>query len=68
MNQKFAGTKEGIWLAKNAHKYGFHLRYPKGKESITGYIFEPWHFRYVGENLATKLYQSGKTIEEYYGL
>ncbi len=68
LNQKFAGTKEGIWLAKNAHKYGFHLRYPKGKESITGYIFEPWHFRYVGENLATKLYQSGKTIEEYYGL
>lgn len=68
LNQKFATTKEGIWLANNAYKYGFILRYPQGKEKYTGYIFEPWHFRYVGTTLAPKIYQSGKSLEEYYGL
>lgn len=68
LNQRFGTTREGLWMAANAHKYGFILRYPNGKEHITGYIFEPWHFRFVGLNLAPKIYQSGLTVEEYYGL
>ena len=54
------------WLFANAHKYGFILRYPKGKENITGFDFEPWHFRYVGEKLASELFSKGLTLEEYY--
>jgi len=57
---------EIIWLFNNAHKYGFILRYPKGKEDITGFNFEPWHFRYVTKELAEKLYTNGETLEEYY--
>ena len=53
---------------ENAHKYGFIVRYPKGKEKITGYQYEPWHLRYLGKDTATKVYQSGKTLEEYVGL
>ena len=64
----FADTKEGKWLAGNAHKYGFFLRYPKGKESITGYMFEPWHFRYVGSGESPLIKASGKTLEEYLGV
>jgi hypothetical protein len=58
------------WLKDNAHRFGFILRYPEGKTSITGYIFEPWHYRYVGEDLATKLYNGGNwiTMEEYFGI
>ena len=52
------------WLHKNAHKYGFILRYPYGKEDITGYNYEPWHFRYVG-NIASYLYYNNLTLEEY---
>lgn len=55
----------GIWMAQNAHNYGFILRYPAGKESITGYQYEPWHFRFVGVYTATKVYQSGLTLDEY---
>lgn len=62
-----SSTKEGKWLAKNAHKYGFIIRYPKGKTKITGYSFEPWHIRYVGTSLATYLYKNNLTLEEYYG-
>ena len=51
-------------LINNAHKYGFILRYPKGKEDITGYNYEPWHYRYVG-SLATYLYENDLTLEEY---
>lgn len=54
------------WLKKNSYKYGFILRYPKEKEKITGYDYEPWHFRFVGENLAFYLYQNNLTLEEYY--
>jgi D-alanyl-D-alanine carboxypeptidase len=61
----FAGTKEGQWLSANAHKYGFILRYPKDKENITGYMYEPWHFRYIGSDMATKVKASGNTLEEY---
>ena len=54
------------WLRKNAHKYGFILRYPKGKEDITGYDYESWHYRYVGKEVATKIYNLGITYDEYY--
>lgn len=60
--------KEAIWLKNNAYKYGFILRYPKGKESITGFQFEPWHFRFVGLELAQELYNQDQTLEEYYTL
>ncbi len=55
-----------IFIYNNAHKYGFILRYPKDKECITGYPYEPWHFRYVGIKLATYLYENSMTLEEYY--
>lgn len=58
--------KEAIWLKNNCWKYGFILRYPKGKEHITGYKFEPWHFRFVGPKLAKKIYEENITLEEYY--
>lgn len=67
-NDSFVGTPEALWLAANAYKYGFILRYPEGKESITGYQFEPWHYRYVGKERALKIYESGLTVEEYYGI
>lgn len=57
--------KEAIWLKNNAWKYGFILRYPKGKEDITGFNFEPWHYRFVGLELAFELYQTNQTLEEY---
>ncbi|MBR5295534.1 MAG: M15 family metallopeptidase [Clostridia bacterium] len=58
------------WLNENAYKYGFVLRYPDGKSGITGYIFEPWHYRYVGKDLAEKLYNGGDwiTLEEHFGI
>ena len=56
---------EYIWLVNNSYKYGYILRYPKEKEHITGYMFEDWHFRYFGEPLATELYNSKLTYEEY---
>ena len=58
--------EETIWLHNNAYKYGFILRYPLGKEDITGYSYEPWHYRYVGTLLATELKQNNLTLEEYY--
>lgn len=64
----FADTAEGKWLAKNAYKYGFVLRYPKGKESETGYRYEAWHFRYVGKALAAEINRTGQTLERFFGL
>lgn len=64
LSECFIGTSDGQWLANNAYQYGFTLRYPKGKEAITGYNFEPWHYRYVGVGLATALHQSGLTLDE----
>lgn len=58
-------TKEAKWLAKNCHKYGFILRYPPAKTDITGIIYEPWHYRYVGVEDATKIMELGITLEEY---
>jgi len=60
----FGQTSDGLWLANNAHKFGFTLRYPSGKESITGYQYESWHFRYVGVDLATALHESDLTLDE----
>lgn len=62
----FENTKEFTWMQENAHKYGFILRYPKDKESITGYIYEPWHYRYVGIEIATFIHKNNITYEEYY--
>lgn len=58
--------EEAKWMYLNSYKYGFILRYPKGKETITGYKFEPWHFRFVGLDLAQNLYLENLTLEEYY--
>lgn len=66
LRERFAQTPEGEWLAQNAYKYGYIIRYPKGKERITGYSFEPWHLRYVGKELASHLYENDLTLEEYY--
>jgi zinc D-Ala-D-Ala carboxypeptidase len=63
--EKFGETKEGKWVAENAHKYGFIIRYPKGKEEITGYQYEPWHLRYVGIEHSKKIHERGITLEEY---
>ena len=56
---------EYSWLIANSYKYGFILRYPENKEYITGYMFEPWHYRYLGKELATRVYNSGLTYDEY---
>lgn len=64
--REFENTKEYEWLLKNAYKYGFILRYPKDKEYITGYMFESWHFRYVGLDVAKYIYENDITYEEYY--
>ncbi|MCI8347142.1 MAG: M15 family metallopeptidase [Bacilli bacterium] len=62
----FEKSKSFHWMEKNAHKYGFILRYPKGKEHITGYQYESWHYRYVGEEIASYIYKSHITFDEYY--
>ena len=61
----YADTNECKWLQQNAHKFGFILRYPKDKEHITGVIYEPWHYRYVGVQAATEIYAKGLCLEEY---
>ena len=66
IGNEFENTDEFKWLQENAHLYGFILRYPKGKENITGYSYESWHYRYVGKELATKVKESGLTYDEYY--
>lgn len=64
----FAGTPEANWLAAHVGEYGFVIRYPKGKESITGYAYEPWHVRYVGKDVAKEVMSKGITLEEYFKL
>jgi len=66
--ESFGSLPEGQYIKENAHKYGFIVRYPEGKTNITGYAYEPWHLRYVGVDVATDIYTSGKTMEEYYGV
>lgn len=63
--EAFAETAEGIWLKENAHRFGFIIRYPKGKEEVTGYTYEPWHLRYVGQETAQKIHELNITLEEY---
>ena len=65
LDEKQEETKEAQWLAENCYKYGFILRYPPEKTNITGIIYEPWHYRYVGEEHAAKIKQLGVTLEEY---
>jgi hypothetical protein len=65
LTQAFGETEEGRWLAQNAADFGFILRYPQGKEDITGYLYEPWHIRYVGRPAAEAIAQSGLTLEEF---
>ncbi|MGW6662389.1 M15 family metallopeptidase [Peribacillus sp. NPDC055009] len=62
----FGDTNEAAWLAEHAHEYGFIIRYPEGKENITGYKYEPWHIRYVGVATATEIFEAKITLEEYY--
>lgn len=64
----FGDTAEGKWLAANAYKHGFVVRYPIGKQDVTGYKYEPWHIRYVGVLLATEMHQQNIiTMEEFFG-
>ncbi|MBE6728113.1 MAG: D-alanyl-D-alanine carboxypeptidase family protein [Ruminococcaceae bacterium] len=67
-NASFAGSPEANWLAENCYKYGFIIRYPQGKEAVTGYMYEPWHIRYLGIEIATAVYNSGLCLEEYLGI
>ncbi len=68
VDRSFEDTMEAKWLDENAHLYGFIIRYPKGKTDVTGYIYEPWHIRYLGVEIATKVKQSGLALEEYLGI
>ena len=64
----FKDTAEGRWLAANAHRFGYIIRYQENTQKITGYQFEPWHLRYVGVDLANQIYVSKLTMEEFFGL
>lgn len=67
-DDSFDDTPEALWLAENSWKYGFIIRYPKDKQHITGYKYEPWHVRYIGVQKARDVYCSGLTLEEYLGI
>lgn len=66
LTQSFGQTMEGKWIKANAYKFGFIIRYPKGKEHITGYQYEPWHLRYVGKEAAKEISDKNITLEEYF--
>lgn len=70
VNSNFNNTEPANWLSNNAYLYGFILRYPNGKSGETGYRYESWHYRYVGKDLASKLYNGGNwiTLEDYLGI
>ena len=68
LEQSFGETKEGKWLAQHCHEYGFIIRYPHDKEEITGYMYEPWHVRYLGKDKARDVKESGLCLEEYLGI
>ena len=65
LTEEFETTEAFEWLSQNAYKFGFILRYPKGKEGITGYTYEPWHYRFVGREAATDIYIGEMTLEQY---
>lgn len=64
-SERFGKTEAGKWIASNAHHFGFIMRYPEGRESVTGYMYESWHFRYVGEEIAQEIFEKDITLEEY---
>lgn len=64
----FGDTEAGKWLEKNCYRFGFIIRYPRGKTDITGYNYEPWHIRYVGLEVAKEIYEQNTTLEEYLGV
>ena len=66
LSDHFEETEENAWLVENSWRYGFILRFPEGKEEITGYQFEPWHYRYVGPAAARVCYENRWTLEEYH--
>lgn len=66
--QCFESTPEGRWLAANCYKFGFVIRYQKATQSLTGYEYEPWHVRYIGDGLAQQLQNTGQTLEQFFGL
>lgn len=68
IDDSFIGTPEAVWLENHCHEYGFILRYPQGKQDITGYKYESWHIRYVGTDMAYAIHNSGLTLEEYFGI
>ena len=68
VSDTFGETPEGAWVAAHCAEYGFILRYPEGKESATGYMYEPWHIRFVGVETAQKIQDSGLCFEEYFGI
>lgn len=65
LDESFAQNPAYAWLTENAHHFGFILRYPKDKEGVTGYSYEPWHYRFVGVEAATAIREQGITLEEY---
>lgn len=67
LSTKFDQTKEFRWLQAHAHEYGFIMRYPKDKTNVTKITYEPWHYRYVGKDIASQLKSSGQVLEEYLG-
>jgi len=67
LEQSFGDTLQGRWLSLNAPSFGFIIRYPQGKESVTGYAYEPWHIRYVGRSAARQIADDRITLEEYLG-
>ncbi|CAM3219319.1 M15 family metallopeptidase [Filibacter tadaridae] len=64
-SSSFGDTEAGKWIAANAHRFGFIMRYPLGKEAVTGYMYEAWHFRYVGVAVAKEIFNREITLEEY---
>ena len=68
IDDSFIGTPEAIWLENHCHEFGFILRYPQGKQEVTGYKYESWHIRYVGTDLSYQIHDSGLTLEEFFGI
>ncbi len=68
VEQCFGETPEGQWLSQNSYKFGFIIRYQKDTQALTGYEYEPWHIRFVGQTLASQIYQSNQTLEQFFGL
>jgi D-alanyl-D-alanine carboxypeptidase len=68
VEQCFENTPEGQWLAANAYKFGFVIRYQKNTQNLTGYEYEPWHVRYLGTDLSNEIHNSGQTLEQFFNL